>query len=209
MIKRVFLDTATVVREALDQATITDHWNDDSALAGYQVSGLAGHTARAILTPLTYLNLPAPSDKPVGPAEYFTLGLGDLDPIASPEHAAARRRGAETAAGGPSDLAGQVVTALIELHALFEVTPPDRLVTVFSERCMTIDDYLITRIVEMVIHLDDLACSVPDPLPAPPGEAVDITLATAVEIAAIRHGHTALLRALTRRERIDEYPHAF
>ncbi len=209
MIRRVFLDSATVVREALGQPTISDHWNDDSALAGYQVSGLAGHTARAILTPLSYLNLPAPSDRPVGPAEYFTLGLGDLDPIASPEHAGARRRGAEAAAGGPSHLTGQVVTALIELHELLEVTEPDRLVTVFSGRCMTIDDYLITRIVEIVIHLDDLACSVPDPLPAPPGEAVDITLATAVEIAAIRHGHTALLRALTRRERVAEYPHAF
>lgn len=209
MISDIFLETARVVRNAVSTETVARHWDDDSALEGYSVSGLAGHTVRAILTPLTYLRQPAPEGDPVGPAEYFVHALANYDPIESLEHATVRDRGQRAAAEGPAALVERADEAIAELEQILRTIDDNRLVTVFSDLVMNVDEYLVTRILEMVIHLDDLASSVSEPLPQPPGDAIDLTLATSIEIAAIRHGHTALLRALTRRERIDEYPYAF
>jgi hypothetical protein len=60
--------------------------------------------------------------------------------------------------------------------------------------------YVATRVVELVVHADDLACSVG--LEAtPPQAALDVSVSTMVEAARSVHGDLAVLRALTRRER--------
>jgi hypothetical protein len=66
---------------------------------------------------------------------------------------------------------------------------------------LTLEDFLITRMLEIVIHSDDLAVSVhvaPSPLPEEPTAVV---LALLTRPAARRHGAAAVLRALSRQER--------
>jgi hypothetical protein len=74
---------------------------------------------------------------------------------------------------------------------------------------MLLSDYLVTRLVEMVVHLDDLAHSIGEDLPAPPGAAIDLTLATLFEMAVARNGPDAMMRALSRTERVAGFPRAF
>ena len=72
---------------------------------------------------------------------------------------------------------------------------------VYGDLVLILDDYLVTRLIELVVHGDDLAASLavtPPPLNAP---ATGLVIATLVEVARIRHGDPAVLRALTRRER--------
>ena len=66
---------------------------------------------------------------------------------------------------------------------------------------MTLDDYLVTRLIELVVHTDDLAVSLDVAAPPIPAAATGLVITTLVEVARIRHGDTAVLRALTRRER--------
>lgn len=66
-----------------------------------------------------------------------------------------------------------------------------------------------TRLVEIVVHLDDLNHSIGSGLPELPGAAIDLTLATLFEIAVTRSGPNAMMRALSRAERITEFPRAF
>jgi hypothetical protein len=77
---------------------------------------------------------------------------------------------------------------------------PRRRVTAFG-RALEIDEYLKTRLIELTIHVDDLALSVRLPAPAMPEQATTLAIAVLVGVARARSGDLAVLRALTRRER--------
>jgi hypothetical protein len=79
--------------------------------------------------------------------------------------------------------------------------PEDREIQVWRDMVLTLDDYLVTRILEMVVHIDDLAVSLEIEPPAIPQRAIDLTIATLVDVARHKHGDQAVLRAMTRRER--------
>jgi hypothetical protein len=65
-----------------------------------------------------------------------------------------------------------------------------------------LQDYLRTRVLEVIIHADDVACSVAGLVVAdPPRAAVDVTLGVCLEMARARVGDVGALRAFTRGER--------
>jgi hypothetical protein len=66
---------------------------------------------------------------------------------------------------------------------------------------MTLDEYLRTRVVELVVHADDLATSLGVELAPPRPATCSVAIDVLVGVARIRHGDLAVLRALTRRER--------
>ena len=64
------------------------------------------------------------------------------------------------------------------------------------------DEYLKTRIVEQVVHLDDLARSVDrEPWPMPEA-AQSLVIHLGIDVARVRSGGTAVVRALYR-SRLD------
>jgi hypothetical protein len=65
---------------------------------------------------------------------------------------------------------------------------------------MRLDDYLVTRIVELAVHADDLATSVGLESSLPPA-ALAMAVHSLVDVVRVRHGDLAVLRALSRRER--------
>ncbi len=75
--------------------------------------------------------------------------------------------------------------------------------TVAGGKVMRLADYLETRIVEQVVHLDDLARSVDHPRWATPAGADDLVIAVGVEVARRRRGDLAVLRALFRPDAPD------
>ena len=63
------------------------------------------------------------------------------------------------------------------------------------------DDFLVVRLMEIVVHADDLACSVGIAAPAFGAEVLEPALALLAALAARRRGQDAVLRALSRHER--------
>jgi hypothetical protein len=63
---------------------------------------------------------------------------------------------------------------------------------------MRLDDYLATRIVEQVVHLDDLARTVGHDGWVLPAGAAELAIDVGVDIAVRRGGSTAVIRALYR-----------
>jgi hypothetical protein len=63
------------------------------------------------------------------------------------------------------------------------------------------DDFLLTRLLEIVVHTDDLAVSVAVPTPEFPDDAFAPVRDLLVRLAANRHGQSAVISTLTRRER--------
>jgi hypothetical protein len=93
---------------------------------------------------------------------------------------------------------------LDRLRAVLPGADPARLVSVVNVRhgATTLDDYLRSRVVELVVHGDDLAASA-GLASHPPEGAVEVVLLACLELARARAGDAAVVRAFTRRERAD------
>ena len=113
------------------------------------------------------------------------------------------RRDSDTeASGGPDDLADRTRTAVAQLRDALPGVQGDRAIYLpWTGWALTLDGFLTTRLLEIVVHIDDLAVSVDVPPPHLPEQATDTVLALLAQLAARRHGPAAVLRALTRQER--------
>jgi hypothetical protein len=200
----VYLDAATAAASLIGSPQVAARWDEPSALSEMAVSGLAGHLARQITRVPGQLAQQQTPDE----AELLTLtehyararwAGAALDDEAN---VSIRRDGDAEAADGPADLAKRTADAVTQLRDALRNEPGDRIIYLpWTGWTLTLDDFLTTRLLEIVIHIDDLAVSV-DAVPPPlPEQATDTVLALLARLAARRHGPAAVLRALSRQER--------
>lgn len=206
---QLFLTCADAAADLIASPAVASSWDQPSALEGYTVAGLAGHLARAVLVVERYLDADAADDGPVAPSDdadlldasgYFAAVLGDHDPLDSELHRGVRDRGTETAADGPTALAATVRAATDRLRDDLDDATLQRPIAVFGGSWMRLDRYLGTRLVELVVHIDDLAVSV-DATPDIDEDACRVVAGVLAETAARRQGGVTAVRALARRER--------
>lgn len=187
-----------MVAAALATPEVRRCWDDASVLDDQQVAGLAGHLARgSVWVVQDYLEAPLP-DVPVDTtdaAQYFASLLDALDTDA---RRAVRERGASVAEVGHAALVAELDERLVALRYRLANEDPARPVTVAGGKVMRLADYLKTRVVEQVVHLDDLARSVGRSRWAMPSGADELVIALGVEIARRRRGDEVVLRALFR-----------
>lgn len=173
-------------------------WDRPSVLEGQTVGSVACHVGWGTVTLVeTVLDQPAPAGTVDvdGAANYYALAL---DQVTTDAHGAIRDRGAELAAGGPDELVEMVRGSLERLTDRLPIVNADRTVHAFGGFTIRFDDYLWTRIVEQVVHLDDLARSIGvEPWPNPP-DAEALVVAFGAEVGRRRRGGTAMIRALYR-----------
>jgi len=74
---------------------------------------------------------------------------------------------------------------------------------------VTAHDLLTTRMMEMVVHADDLAASIGVETPEFPDEVAERVLGLLTRVAVRRHGQAALVRALSRPQRAPASVSAF
>ena len=149
-----------------------------------------------------YLDREEPDEEPISTSAYYAAAV-DVTDIASPLHVAVRERGEEHAAGGYEALVHQYEDELKHLKPRLAGEPEDRRIRVFKDLVLLLDDYLVTRMIELIVHSDDLAVSVGLDTPEFPPVAAGLAIDALVGVALLRHGDLAVLRALTRRERDD------
>ena len=198
-IVEVFLQGAHVVAAAVGDPAVAEAWDVPSVLEDQRVGGLAGHLARgAVWVVADYLD----AGLAAGPVDFSCAGeyFATLASAASPEdHHAIRQRGVQVAAAGHGELRRTLAQRLDALGPQLRSLETSHPITVAGGKIMRLGDYLTTRIVEQVVHLDDLARSVGHtswPLPA---AAAEVAIAVGADIAVRRSGSTAVIRALYRR----------
>jgi hypothetical protein len=206
-VRATFLATAQVAAVVLGLEEVGVAWDRPSALPEFTVRGLAGHLVRAVGSADAYLDRdePAADDGVIDAARYYALAVGDATEmdLASELHRSIRQRGEDMAAGGWQTLQADFAALLDRMSARLASEPAERRVRVYQDLVLTLDDYLVTRLIELAVHIDDLCVSVGVPSPPVPDGAMDAALETLVGVARRRHGDLAVLRALTRRERAD------
>lgn len=197
-VTNLFLDGARIVARAIADPAVAQAWADPSVLDEQLVGGLAGHLARGgVWVVADYLE----GDSPSGPvdfdsaAEYFTA----FTDLASPEdHQGIRARAAAVGELGPDELVLQLNRRLHSLETRLRSLDADALVAVIAGKVMRVADYLVTRVVEQVVHLDDLARSIHRKPWEYPLAGEDLAIAVGVDIARLRTGRVGLVRALYR-----------
>lgn len=201
-----FLTTADVAERMIASPQVAEMWDEDSVLEGYTVGGLAGHLARAVLTVDRYLTqADEPDGEPTDAAGYLLRALGSHDPVSSDFHARVRERGEQEAREGPTALVNRMHEARRSLADTLAVIEPSRRLAVLDGTVMSIEDYLETRLLELVVHLDDLAVSIGEDGPTGiPGDAYATVAAVLARVAVERAGPLETIRSLARRERHPE-----
>jgi uncharacterized protein (TIGR03083 family) len=197
-----FLSTARSAADLLGEPAVAAAWAAPSALPGFGIGGLAGHLAYQIVTVAAAVSEPVPAEPVVSLLEHYGrvewIGADIDDDI----NVRIRRGGERAAADGPAALAERVESAIAELTRVL-ASAADRPVRIplWGPWSLLLDDLLITRMMELAVHSDDLAVSVGLPTPALTQGAVDTVIDLLVRLSVRRHGPVNVLRALSRAER--------
>ncbi|WP_431971768.1 maleylpyruvate isomerase N-terminal domain-containing protein [Nocardia sp. bgisy134] len=199
-IRDAYLEAAASAAALLGDPAVAAAWDRPSALREFSVHGLAGHLGSQVLHVSRLLETEAPDEKPLTVAEFFA-GASAFDAEVDAEISVRIRHGGEAAAvEGAKPLVGEVESAIAQQRVALAAEPADRVVE-FVGKAMLLDDFLLTRLMEIVVHSDDLAVSVDITTPPFPPQVFEPVLDLLSRLAVVRHGQQAVLRALSRAER--------
>lgn len=203
-IRETFLAAAEAGLDLIRDERVAARWSEPSALAKMSIGGLATHLASQSNFVPPALAEPLGEGEPVGLMDHFAQARWIGTDADTEANTAIRERYEQLAADGPEAVAAETAAALAELRAALPKEPADRLVQVRAGK-RGLDDFLATRVLEIVVHADDLAFSLGDEAGARmPEEAVDFVVALLARLAVRRHGPAAVIRALSRAERAPE-----
>jgi hypothetical protein len=188
----------------LARSEVAEAWERPSALALYSVGGVAAHAVHGVV----WLEQVLKDAEPIGlravkVGEFF--GVNRVQGEGTDPLAASLRSAAEAfAQTGGAIVATACTVARDELVPLLSDAPAERAVPVIrvAGGQVPLREYLKTRVLEVVVHGDDLVSSVAGLQVAdPPADAVAVSLGVCVELARARVGDLGSLRAFTRAER--------
>ncbi|UED84866.1 maleylpyruvate isomerase N-terminal domain-containing protein [Streptomyces profundus] len=206
-----YLDAAEAATALLAAPEVAAAWEGPSVLAEMTVHGLAGHLAHQVFSVDRAVRSTAGAGhRPVPVLEHYARAAWVDAPVDSEVNAGIRANGERVAAEGAAELVARLRSALAEQRvALASPRGEEPVELPWGDWTLNLDDFLLTRMVELAVHMDDLAVSVGVETPALPPAAFDPVAALLAGLAARRHGQPALLRALTRAERAPSAINAF
>lgn len=199
-VRGVFVEAATIGLGLVGSPRVARDWAEPSALDGMTVGALAAHLARQVTRVPETLAFPVPDERPVTLVEHYLRSAwasGDAE-----ANAGIVMRAATDALPGPAEVLARALDALATARVALPEEPADRWVRApWLPWNLTLDDYLRSRLLEIVVHCDDLAVSVAVDPPAWPEEVVAPVLGVLTTVAVRKHGVPAVLRTLARAER--------
>lgn len=207
-------DAAALVAGLVGQPEVAQLWSRESACAGMTVGGLAFHLADQTGTVVRLLGDPPREEDPILVVEHYRRAAWVHTGLDEEFNVGIREGADEKAAGGPDALAAQVRADLAALpnalsDALTGERDPDTVHIPWQGWSLSSQDFLVTRLMEMVVHADDLAASVDLATPQFPGPVVEAVVGLLSAVAVDTHGQTAVVRALSRPQRAPASVSAF
>ena len=198
----VWIDASQATLAFVRDRRVRERWSEASSLPLMTVAELTGHLIHSgiLMVGEAFDIAHVTGSKPVTAARMLSWVPFDPD---DPVHAGVRGVAGAHAAEGLDDLVERATRSLDAITPVVSAVDPDRELAFpwTPTLSMTARELFRSRIVELVVHLDDLAHSVGEediPLDA---EAISIACHVATDIVVLRHGPTAVVRALCRPDR--------
>lgn len=208
-IKDDFLGTARTALALIRSPQVAEHWDKPSALAEFGVSGLVGHIAYQVLPLPDMVAAPLPDEPAVSMMEHYARAAwigADLD---ADINVRLRAGGEKIASEGREALCARIESALTGLEqSLGDDNRPVRMPH-WGPWSVTLESFLVTRIMELVVHSDDLAVSVGVDTPEFPRPVIETVVDVLSRLALNRHSAMDVVRAFSRKERAPQDITAF
>ncbi|MFI7678748.1 hypothetical protein [Actinophytocola sp. NPDC049390] len=204
-----FLDAAVIGLDLVSRPAVRDRWSGDSALPLMSVGMLACHLGRQLVHAQTILSSAAAGEPLDGAADHYRraawVTAESLDDPAND-----RTNDLAEAEQGFDAMVERCAAALTDARRMLEGGTAHDVVTIpWQGWSLDRADFLLTRMVEIVTHADDLARSVDVATPRFPAPVYAPVCHLLVDMAVERHGQAAMTSALTRGERMPATISAF
>ena len=191
---------------------VTSHWFEESACAGMTVGALTRHLVSQWSNAVHLLEAPA-GGEPISVWEHYERAKWAHTTLDDAANAGIREGSEELAAEGPETMRALVEELAPQLDAVLAAVPVvgrrGSVLIPWQGWSLSVNDFLLTRAMEVVVHSDDLAASVGLETPTFPDDVVGPVLDLLTGLSVRRHGSTALVRALTRPQRAPSSVTAF
>ena len=198
---QIWLDTASAALSIVEGPRVGERWAEPSSLSGMTVGALAGHLVHSgILMAEQGLVVAGPAGQPITAAKMYSLIPLDED---SPIHDGVRAVAEEQVVDGREDLIERGRASWKRSEVVLAEASQDQIVAhpVAQRFAITLREFLLTRILELVVHIDDLAHSVGEQDLGVDRRAIDVACHFGIDINAERYGSAPVMRALFRRDR--------
>ena len=195
-----FLSGFAVALDLLASPEVAARWAEPSVLAKMSVGALACHLGRQAVRVAELVA--AESDAPpLGSAEEHYRRAPWVSTTSPDDPANDRSLDDAEAAHGAAALVRRAADALHAARRALAESPASVVMIPWQGWSLRREDFLLTRLVEIVVHTDDLALSIEVDPPAFPEQAITPVLHLLVALALERHGQSAIVSALSRAER--------
>jgi hypothetical protein len=208
-IRSSYLTAAASAVSLLRDPAVAASWDKPSALTEFTVAGLAGHLAQQLVRVDDALaSRDDAGREPIPLLEHYTRSPWVAAGLDHESNVSIRHGGEAAAADGPAALAAGTGELLDRQRAALPAEPRNRVIHL-PHWSLLLDDFLLTRLMELVVHADDLAASVGVATPELPAEVIEPVVELLARLAVHRHGATAVIRTLSRAERAPATISAF
>jgi len=209
-----FLEASLYAGSVLASDAVRLAWADPSAVEMMTVGDIGGHmflvvrrVGKRLESALeaggqdpAHGQAPAGRQAPApGRADWAWAPVNTTADLELPEHRQVRMDGAHVAAWGWEEVHNAYNARVRHVGEVLRLGLPAT--TGVAGHDLPFSAYLATRVVELVVHTDDLICSV-GLASAPPHLALTTALDALVDGSRSVHGDLAVLRALSRPERV-------
>ena len=185
-------------------------WERESACAGMTVGGLTHHLLKQAGNTVRGLRATPDGAPPIALLEHYARAAWVEAGPEDEANVSIREGENDGAQVGPDVVLELAAEWADDLPALLEAArDPDTIFIPWQGWSLTTEDFLTTRMMELVVHGDDLAASVGLDTPTYPGGVLTPVLGLLTGVAVRRHGQTAVVRGLSRPQRAPASISAF
>jgi len=205
-----FLTTARIALGLMRSPQVAEHWEKPSALPEFGVSGLVGHIGYQALPLPAMISAPVGEEPVVSLMEHYARANWTVLDVESEVHTRIRAGGEKLAAEGQAALCDRFEQTLAELEKTLpgQENRPVRMPH-WGPWAVSLDEYLVSRLMEFVVHCDDLAVSVGADTPEFPRHVNETVIDLLTRMALNKHSAVDVVRAFSRKERAPQDITAF
>jgi hypothetical protein len=199
------------VAALVNRPEVASAWTQESSCAGMTVGGLSRHliSQPELVVSLLRADQGTGADAEVIEVmEHYARAAWVREDLDGETNTTIRASSDQQADEGVDAALGVLSAAQSGIDAALADKPATTYIP-WQGWALATDDFLVTRLMEMVVHSDDLAASVDVPAPDFGPEVLDPVLRLLTSVSLRRHGQDALVRTLSRPQRAPGSVSAF
>ncbi|HEY7042897.1 MAG TPA: maleylpyruvate isomerase N-terminal domain-containing protein [Nocardioidaceae bacterium] len=202
------LQAADLVAELVARSEVAQAWTSESSCVGMSVGGLTRHLVSQPVNVVKLLRADQSDAETIPLLEHYARAAWVREDLEGDTNRSIRESADREASEGRDTALALLAQARSEIESTLADAPSTTYIP-WQGWSLATDDFLVTRLMEMVVHADDLAASVAVPTPEFGTDVLDPVFRLLTAIAVRRHGQDAVVRTFARPQRAPRDVAAF